>query len=210
MILAVDSSALILLVNPTANPPEDPETKKPVTHARERVELFLAGLRLGDTLIIPTPVLAEVLVGAENGGPGLLEAISGMARVKVRPFGERAAVETAMMTREAVATGDKRGGSNSPWQKVKVDRQVVAVARAEGATRIYADDHNLVEFARRLGMDVFSTWDLPVPDGVENLFTAAGVELDPQATAINAIDKKALVEPLAGDTPKSRAVNLDD
>lgn len=98
MILAVDSSALILLVNPTANPPEDPETKKPVTHARERVELFLAGLKLGDTLIIPTPVLAEVLVGAENGGPGLLEAISGMARVKVRPFGERAAVETAMMT----------------------------------------------------------------------------------------------------------------
>lgn len=93
---------------------------------------------------------------------------------------------------------------------MKVDRQVVAVARAEGATRIYADDHNLVEFARRLGMDVFSTWDLPVPDGVENLFTAAGVELDPQATAINAIDKKALVEPLAGDTPKPRAVNLDD
>lgn len=178
MILAVDSSALILLINPAANPPDDPETKRPVPHARERVELFLAGLSSADTLIIPTPVLAEVLVGAEDGGPGLLEAISGMARVKVRPFGERAAIETAMMTREAIAAGDKRAGSEAPWQKVKVDRQVVAVARAEGVTSIYADDRNLVDFARRLGMDVFSTWDLPVPDGVENLFTAAGVPME--------------------------------
>lgn len=184
MILAVDSSALILLINPAANPPDDPETKQPVRYARERVELFLAGLSSADTLIIPTPVLAEVLVGAEDGGPGLLEAISGMARVKVRPFGERAAIETAMMTREAIAAGDKRAGSEAPWQKVKVDRQVVAVARAEGVTSIYADDRNLVDFARRLGMDVFSTWDLPLPEGVENLFTAAGVPMDPSRDVV--------------------------
>lgn len=202
MIFAVDTSALILLVNPAANPPVDPETKQPVTHARERVELFLAGLSAADTLVIPTPVLAEVLVGAEEGGPGLLEAISGMARLKVRPFGERAAVETAMMTRDAVNAGDKRGGSQAPWQKVKVDRQVIAVARVESAARIYADDRNLVEFARFLGMDVFSTWDLPVPDGVENLFTAAGVELDPQAAP----------DPEAGKTDRSvtRAIDLAD
>lgn len=201
MIIAVDSSALILLVNPAANPPDDPETGQPVVHARERVEMFLAGLSVTDTLVIPTPVLAEVLVGAEDGGPGLLEAISGMARVKVRPFGERAAVETAMMTREAIAVGDKRLGSQAAWQKVKVDRQVVAVARVENATRIYADDHNLIEFARRLGMDVVSTWELPIPEGIENLFTAAGVPLDPQSTA-------AVDEPVSG-TRKPRATDLD-
>lgn len=193
MILAVDSSALILLINPAANPPDDPETEQPVTHARERVELFLAGLSSADTLIIPTPVLAEVLVGAEEGGPGLLEAISGLARVKVRPFGERAAIETAMMTREAIAAGDKRLGSQAPWQKVKVDRQVVAVTRAENATRMYADDHNLVTLARKLGMDVFSTWDLPVPDGVENLFTAAGVPINPPKPAIDIADEDDLL-----------------
>lgn len=180
MILAVDSSALILLINPDSDPPEDPATGKPLTFTRERIELFLTGLSATDTLIVPTPVLAEVLVSAEGGGPGLLEAISGMARMKVRPFGERAAIETAMMTREALTVGDKRGGSKAPWQKVKVDRQVVAVARAEGATSIYADDHDLVDFARRLGMDVFSTWDLPAPEVLENLFTVAGVSLEPQ------------------------------
>lgn len=209
MILAVDSSALILLINPAANPPDDPETEQPVTHARERVELFLAGLSSADTLIIPTPVLAEVLVGAEEGGPGLLEAISGLARVKVRPFGERAAIETAMMTREAIAAGDKRLGSHAPWQKVKVDRQVAAVARAENATRMYADDHNLVKFARKLGMDVFSTWDLPVPDGVENLFTAAGVPIDPPKPATGAADEAGADDAPADYQHHPRPVNLD-
>ena len=209
MILAVDSSALILLINPAANPPDDPETEQPVTHARERVELFLAGLSSADTLIIPTPVLAEVLVGAEEGGPGLLEAISGLARVKVRPFGERAAIETAMMTREAIAAGDKRLGSQAPWQKVKVDRQVVAVARAENATRMYADDHNLVTFARKLGMDVFSTWDLPVPDGVENLFTAAGVPIDPPKPAIDTADEAGADDAPADHQHYPRPINFD-
>ena len=101
-----------------------------------------------------------------------------MARVKVRPFGELAAIETAVMTREAIQAGDKRGGSEAAWQKVKVDRQVVAVARVERATRIYADDRNLVAFAKRLGMDAFSTWDLPVPPVLDNLFTVAGVPMD--------------------------------
>jgi hypothetical protein len=209
VILAVDSSALILLINPAANPPDDPETEQPVTHARERVELFLAGLSSADTLIIPTPVLAEVLVGAEEGGPGLLEAISGLARVKVRPFGERAAIETAMMTREAIAAGDKRLGSQAPWQKVKVDRQVVAVVRAENATRMYADDHNLVKFARKLGMDVFSTWDLPVPDGVENLFTAAGVPIDPRKPATVTADEVSADDAPADYQHYPRPVNLD-
>jgi hypothetical protein len=56
--------------------------------------------------------------------------------VKIRPFGERAAVETAAMTREALVAGDKRDGSEAPWQKVKVDRHVIAVAHVEAATQI--------------------------------------------------------------------------
>ena len=163
MILAVDSSALALLVNPAASPPDDPSTGRPVDRARERVEHFIADLAASDTMIIPTPVLAEALVRAEDGGPGLLAAVAGLARLKVRPFGQRAAIETAQMTREAVAAGDKKGGSVQAWQKVKVDRQVIAIARVEGATRIYADDRGLISFAKRLGMDVVSTWDLPYP-----------------------------------------------
>ncbi len=177
MILAVDSSALALLVNPAAKPPVDPNTGTLVEQARERVEFFIAGLSDDDTLIISTPVLAEALVRAEEGGPGLLELLNGMARVKVRPFGQRAAIETAQMTREAIIAGDKRAGSAAAWQKVKIDRQVIAIARVEGATSIYADDKDLVGFARRLGIETFSTWDLPIPKQPDNLFSIAGVPM---------------------------------
>ncbi len=83
------------------------------------------------------------------------------------------------MTRQAIDAGDKRGGSSAPWQKVKVDRQVIAIARVEGATHIYADDHNLTAFARQLGMEALSTWDLPVPERVEDLFSISGVPEQP-------------------------------
>jgi hypothetical protein len=176
--LVVDSSALVLLINPTGNPPADPNTGAPTTDVPERIAHFLDSLTATDTIIIPTPVLAEALVQADEGGPGILAALGGQARMRVRPFGERAAIETAAMTREAIQAGDKKSGSLQPWQKVKIDRQVVAVARAENATRIYADDRNLAEFASRLGMDVISTWELPVPQREDNLFTASGVSIE--------------------------------
>jgi hypothetical protein len=171
VILVVDSSALILLVNPSANPPEDPTTKKPVEHVPERVQHLVSSMSPRDTIIIPAPVLAEALVQAGEGAPEFLASLGGLARIRTRPFGDMAAVETAMMTREAVAAGDKRSGSEAPWQKVKVDRQVIAIARVEGATKIYADDHNLIAFAKRLGMDVVSTWDLPLPERQRDLMT---------------------------------------
>lgn len=209
MILAVDSSALVLLINPTGNPPDDPTTKAPTTDVPERIAHFLGTLTAADTIIIPTPVLAEALVQAEEGGPGILAALGGQARMKVRPFGERAAVETAVMTREAVQVGDKKSGSSAPWQKVKVDRQIIAIARVEGATHIYADDAHLVRFAKTLGMDVFSTWELPTPEPVVDLFTVAGVTVAPDASATEDMaDDDRLVEAILRDLDEqSQAVS---
>ncbi len=174
MILTVDSSALALLVNPSGEPPTDP-SGAPVPHARERIEHLLASLNATDTIIVPTPVLAEMLVVADEGAPAVLEQLTGQARLRIEAFDMRAAVETAMMTRAAKAAGDKRGGSSSPYQKVKVDRQIVAIARVHRSTRLYADDRNLVTFARALDMDVVSTWELPLPEVEETLFSAAGL-----------------------------------
>ena len=179
MILALDSSALALLMNPIANPPHNPETNQPVQLVPERINLFLASLKASDTLIISTPVLAEVLVRAGDGAPGILEALAGMGRIKVKPFGQRAAVETAMMTQQAIDAGDKKAGSGAPWQKVKVDRQIIAVARVEGATAIYSDDGDLIAFAKALGMEVVSTWTLPLPESEANLFSAMGLDDEP-------------------------------
>jgi predicted nucleic acid-binding protein len=176
--LVVDSSALALLINPESAPPKDPSTGLAVVKAQERIRRYIEGLSSSDTLIVPTPVLAELLVKAENDAPQLLEQLQGQARLRVRPFDERAAVELAMMTREAVNAGDKRGGSLQPWQKVKFDRQIIAIARVAEATQIYADDQDLANFARSLGMNAVSTWDLAVPEEAKNLFTEAGLHPD--------------------------------
>lgn len=74
-----------------------------------------------------------------------------------------AAIELAAMEHEARGKGDKRGGSVAPWTKVKFDRQIVSIAKANGATRIYSDDEDVIKFGTRAGLEVISTWNLPLP-----------------------------------------------
>lgn len=171
MILVLDTCALILLVNPEARPPNDPQTGNELTLSKERVAGLITRLSSTDTLIVPTPVLAEVLVGAGEAAPELLGKIQTLAKLRIVSFDMRAAIETAMMENEARASGSKKGVSEEPWQKVKFDRQIIAIARVASADAIYSDDGNLIKFARSLGMTVQSTWDLPAPEKDLDLFS---------------------------------------
>lgn len=182
MIIAVDSTALVLIVNPGARPPIDPSTGSPVEHMQERVAKLIAEVdEKKHVLLVPTPVLAEVLVKAGEGGPEFVRKLRRLARIRIAPFDERSAFELAAMTAEAVTNGGKRGGHDQPWQKVKLDRQIIAIARVHSAGRIYSDDEKLVGFARRLGLVADSSWDLPVPENVADLFTVAGLTAEPNA-----------------------------
>ena len=67
------------------------------------------------------------------------------------------------MTRAAIDSGDKREGSTAPWAKVKFDRQIVAIARTEGATVVYADDDGIRRFGKRLGMEVIGLIETSPP-----------------------------------------------
>lgn len=116
-------------------------------------------------MIVPTPVLGEILVRASDAGPAYLDALKSSARFRLQPFDVRAAVEVAQMTREAIESGDKKRGSSSPWHKIKFDQQIVAIARTEGATVIYSDDDDIRRLARRLGIDVIGIADLALPPG---------------------------------------------
>lgn len=171
MIWAIDSSALVLLINPAANPPIDPATEQPLFKARERVEQFIASFKSTDTLIVATPVLAEVLVKAGAAAPEILELLGNRARIRLRSFGLSEAIELAAMSQEAIAAGSKKGISTEPWQKVKFDRQIIATARVARATHMYVDDSGLAKTARSLGMEVVSTWDLEIPKETEDLLT---------------------------------------
>ena len=162
--ILLDATALMLLVHPEAEPPTDPATGVLVTRVRERFALLETEVqRTGDTIVIPTPALAEVLVGIEDAGPAVLERLARSSRFKIAEFDTMAALEVAAMTREAIRAGDKRDGSTAPWQKVKIDRQIIAIARVRGVSRIYSDDKNLALFADKLGIEVVATWAMPLP-----------------------------------------------
>jgi hypothetical protein len=176
-LILLDATAFSLLVNPDARPPNDPATGQPVTRAKQRFQFLEAeAQRQGETIVIPTPALAEVLVGLGDAAPGVLDRIARSSRFKIAEFDTRAAVEVAAMTREAIRSGDKKDGSSSPWQKVKMDRQIIAIARVQGVQRIYSDDSGVATFAANVGIPVVQTWTMPLPpeDPQQNLFTEPG------------------------------------
>jgi hypothetical protein len=160
----LDATAFSLLVNPGAKAPDDPATGLAVSNAGKRFQFLKVQIeKSGNTLLIPTPALAEVLVSIGDAAPAVIELLNRSARFKIADFDQRAAVELAAMTREAIRIGDKKAGSLAPWQKVKIDRQIIAIARTNQVERIYSDDRGVKHFAELIGMQVVQTWEMPLP-----------------------------------------------
>ena len=82
---------------------------------------------------------------------------------KIGDFNTKSAVEAAAMYVDAKRQGDKKGGSESIWQRVKVDRQIVAIAKANSADLIYTNDAGLKTFAKGAGIKTVSLWELSMP-----------------------------------------------
>ena len=152
-----DASMLMLIL--------DDNAKASLPNARERVEYLIDCLsKENERIVIPTPALSECLVHAGPAGPDYLAIISKRAVFRVASFDERAAVEAAFRTWEARQRGQPKGGSPEIAKaKIKFDRQIVAIAKVEGATAVYADDGNVIAYAREAGMEGYRLADLPEP-----------------------------------------------
>jgi predicted nucleic acid-binding protein len=149
-----DASFLIMLLDPKVKGVGDVDAR--LAHLIETLD------KRKDDIVVPTPALSEVLIGAGEAAPAYLDILNKAARFKIAPFGTRAAVEAAARHREAIAAGDKKEGALS-WAKVKFDRQIIAVARVEGAERIYSEDGDVLRLGRAEGFQVFSLADLDEP-----------------------------------------------
>lgn len=50
-----------------------------------------------------------------------------------------------------------------PYQKVKIDRQIIAILKVAGVESVYTDDEGFAKRARLCGMTPISTAELPLP-----------------------------------------------
>jgi hypothetical protein len=171
--VSVDTTILSLLLHPTAKPPNDPKTNMPLERAQERVEQLVDDLDMAnERIIIPAPALAEFLVTADAAAPQYLSEISNLSHVYIEPFDQLAAIELAAMELLAGKSGGKRHPlqDDAPWQKVKFDRQIVAISKFHGCKTIYSDDDHVRAIAGEVGIRVVSSWELPLPRSKTPLF----------------------------------------
>lgn len=165
MAVAWDATMLSLLLHQTARIPSPPGSNTPLPQARERIEKLLADLtKQKETILIPAPALTEFLYVVEEAGPGYIQTIDKKASFEVAPYDEKAAIEAAeMMKKFNREDGRRSGPGEGPWQKVKVDQQVVAIARSENVECLYTADRGMVNMARRVGVRVLALWELDPP-----------------------------------------------
>jgi predicted nucleic acid-binding protein len=148
-----DATFMTLLTDNLALAPAPP----PGAHdsARDRLDYLLETLddeRVD--IVLPTPVLAELLSFGRVDFEATLARLKGLARIRIEAFGERAALECGLMLRD---TGRGRG----PKTKVKFDHQIVAIAKVIGADVVYSDDEDVQKLCTREGLTCFGVWHLP-------------------------------------------------
>lgn len=127
--------------------------------------------------MVSTPALAEALV--RTSAPEarrIVDEINRLAVFRIAAFDARAALEVAAMSREAKKRA--KADAAATWAKLKYDRQIVAIAKVNGAAILYSDDHDLRALARSHGLKVVGLADLPLPPELEqaNLFDEEGAQ----------------------------------
>lgn len=166
MSVVFDTNMTLLLVDPNVPVPPDPDTGMPVAEPAQRINHLFATLQKArEKIIIPTPVLAELVTLAETAGAEYVNHFHRHGGVfQIEAFDERAAIDLALMTAAARrSSGGIRAGSVESMAKIKFDRQIVAIAKVAGATMIYSDDRNLRKFAIANNIPATKLSELPLP-----------------------------------------------
>lgn len=144
MIVAIDANVLVTW----STGGEDDLRRARLAHLLQ--EISIANGRL----VIPMPCFAEFLVRTDEASAAWMEGLERKKSVVLAPLDRRAAFECALFDRAALGAGDKRSGRKEPWQKIKVDRQIVAIAKVAGVSEIITDDAGLRSTALTAGLRV--------------------------------------------------------
>jgi len=157
--VAFDAIMLTLFFKPSA------KLQKDIPDGQRRIEHLVETLSQDESkIIIPAPVLGEFLAYARADGPTYLSEITDSEVFDIQPYDERAAVEAAALLIKAIDSGvGKKGGAKGDWQTIKVDWQIVAIAKVHKVDCLYSDDSDLSAMCATAGVDLKGIDDLPDP-----------------------------------------------
>ncbi|MBL0944699.1 MAG: type II toxin-antitoxin system VapC family toxin [Hydrogenophaga sp.] len=188
MKVLIDSNALIALL--------DPRVPK---NLADRMKGLLEDIdKSNGKLVIPAQVVGEYIAGAGPAGQPILASLLRSRRIEVASFDHLAAIECALMDRKAQTTGNKRAplARDAIWQKVKVDRQIVAIAKVRAVDLIVSTDVDIPKLAKTVNIRSVQVQDLPLPGWARQLqidgMAEAALETPPQA-AVPASSRMNLV-----------------
>lgn len=157
---------LSALLNPNGKPVRIPGTSAALDFARERAEAIVAQLEKSRRkIILPAPACAELLTAIGPDAQQYLNIVARSRVFEVGVFDARGAAELAFLNRGKFRELDERDKAE-PYQKRKVDRQIIAICKVYGVTEIYTDDKGLSSLARICGITPVSLSEIPVPDSV--------------------------------------------
>lgn len=135
--------------------------------ARLRLQLLWERLsKAGDTIIVPTPALAEAMVKNPARVTRLIERMTRASRIKIEPFGSAAAMEAASLFQLEFPRRKERRDIITR-SKLKFDLQIVAIARVAGCSRIYSTDRGLRLCAERALLPASGFAELDRPDAAQ-------------------------------------------
>jgi predicted nucleic acid-binding protein len=155
---------LSVLLNPSGKPVYYPGTNVPIEFAQERAESVVAQIeKARRKIILPAPACAELLTAIGPDAQQYLNVVGRSRVFEVGNFDARGAAELAFLNRGALKAADDQANAE-PYQKRKVDRQIIAICKVYGVTELYTDDKGLSNCARICGITPISLSEITIPD----------------------------------------------
>jgi len=178
MITAFDANFLLMLFDKKVKVPK--RVGRPVIRdAQERIDLLVQDLaKKRSKIVLPTPALAEFLLLASDSYGKYIAEIKKYAVFEVFGFDDPSCIELVDLS--LLHGKPKKFKPEDTWAKLKYDRQIVAIAKANRAVSIYTTDDGLGAFAEQCGLKRVDLEDLPeLPPVQETLALHAGPKSAP-------------------------------
>ncbi|MEY3995979.1 MAG: hypothetical protein RL344_322 [Pseudomonadota bacterium] len=126
--------------------------------------LFLQAKENRQKIIIPTPVLAEFLayIDAPEARQKFMQQLRRSPVVSIEPFDEPAAIEASDISKIR-QNASLTKSVDKPKQKIKVDTQIVAIAKTHFAALIVSNDGDVKKLSDAANIVIKGLEDLDLP-----------------------------------------------